>query len=157
MENENAVEYNMKKGILFAFIGMMIGIVIWLATIVIFRLGTYGVVDGILAAILGILVASGYQKGLGKPTIIGLILVALMTALATIVMHLLSATFLIYHGGMEASMCEALATLLRSLSRDNRCPTCPTIFFRELAIGIAISTVTVVVSLVGKKRDKLMD
>lgn len=81
---KDAVKYSTGKGILFALIGMLVGVAIWLTIMVLAEDGT-GIKDvtaGFLAALLGILVAGTYQKGAGKPRIVGIILVVFLTFIA---------------------------------------------------------------------------
>ncbi|MCL2563786.1 MAG: hypothetical protein FWE08_07100 [Oscillospiraceae bacterium] len=148
---ENAVKYNMGKGILFALIGMVVGFGLWLAVIALFGVGTGGAVGGALAAVLGMAVAAGYKLGQGKPGVVGIVIVALLTAIAAAGVIIFGSAIILYQEGFGSSVWEALDLLfgLMEISAD-----VSRVFFQDLAISVGIATVLAIVAMVGGNKKK---
>ena len=151
MENENVVEFNIGKGILFALAGAIVGCVVWLAVIALSGWGTGGAVGGALAAVLGMLVAGAYQKGQGKSGIVGIILVALITFAAAAVAFIFGLSIYLYNEGIGNGVFDALDRIFDLLGNDTRFTSA---FIQDFAISIGASVVVAIATMVGKKKDK---
>jgi len=112
MENGNVVKHNMGKGILFALIGGVVGAAVWLAVIAFFGRGTGGAIGGAFAGVLGVFVGGGYKKGLGKPGIIGYIIVAVIAFVVAAGAIVLGVTIYLYNEGVADSLGDTFERMM---------------------------------------------
>jgi len=151
MEQEKAVEYNMGKGILFAFGGMLLGIILWVAVIALLGTGTGGAVGGAAAAVIAMLVAGAYKAGKGAPGAVGIIIAALFSLIAVAVSITVGTAFLIYGEGLGNSVFDSLTMLLDLLPIND---VLRRAFLQDFLICAGIAVVMAIVTVVGsKKRD----
>jgi len=139
---------NVGKGILFAVIGAVVGFIVWAILIGFLDLGTGGVFGGILAAGLGTIIATAYQKGAGgKAGAVGFIVVIVLSAIGAVTAIILGASFLIYNEGIGDSVFDAMGILWELLRSE---------VIQDTLIAAGIAAVIAVVSLVGgnKKETK---
>jgi len=137
---------NVGKGILFAVVGAVVGFIVWVALIAFLELGTGGVFGGILAAGLGMIIATAYQKGSGgKAGAVGFIVAILLSATGAVASIILGASFLIYNEGVGDSVFDAMGILWDLLRSE---------VIQDTSIAAGIAAVMAVVSLVGgNKKD----
>jgi len=158
MENEKVVQHNMGKGILIALAGTVIGFAVWLAVIALTGVGLGGAVGGGLAAVFGMLVATAYVKGSGKPGAVGIIVVALFTLAATVALVFFGAVAIIHRElaaiGVSVSISEALEFTLAGLEFDDNLFSA---FLQDLFISAGISVVASIVTVVGAGKKKAQE
>ena len=147
MENEKVVEVNMGKGILFALGGMVGGFGIWIAVIAFLGLGTGGAIGGFFAAIVGGLVAGGYQKGGGKPGAVGTILVMIMAIVGAFAAIYLGIAIYLNNEGVANSLSDAF-----DLMSTNR--TLRGAVIQDSIISVGGAAIMAVVTMMGSKKEK---
>jgi len=149
MEQDKAVAFNTGKGILFAFGGMLLGIILWVAVIALLGTGTGGAVGGAAAAVIAMLVAGGYKLGKGKPGAVGIIIAALFSLIAVVVSITAGTSFMIYAEGIGASVMDSFDLLLELLPIND---VLRRAFLQDLLICAGIAVVMAIVTAVGNKK-----
>jgi len=147
-------EFNMGKGVLFAFGAAVVAMAIWALIIAMFDIGSGGAIGGVFAAAVGMLVASAYRFGQGKPDIAGIVIAALLAALAA------GGAIIFGVAGYLANN-DLVSGLFAGISGTFELAGLSSEFARELYLSLAITTVVAAVIAAGtvkgvtaKKKDE---
>ena len=137
MENQTQ-EINMGKGILFALGAAVVIGFLWAALIMFIDGGTGGLIGGVIAAALGALTAAAYRFGKGKTDVTGMVIVGLISALASIGAIIVGLGWLFSDAGLVGGIFDGIRLTFDLLGLD---ATFSSAFWFDIAVVGAVSAV----------------
>ena len=154
MQSETTGQGSILKGILFSIIGAVVGVLIWLGVIWIFRGGTGGFIGGGFSAITGMLIGGGYKLGAKRAGFLGVIIGLILAVVAVFIAIYQGVAISLYREGLVESL--YYARYMRSDHMTNN-PAFASVVTRELFIAGIITIVMTMMSLRSDKSDKKAD